>query len=559
MQEQRRFLRWLVWRGQKRRRNKSDKNRLKAEHRLRIEQLESRQLLSVSVPPVLTSSANPANYGSSVTFAAKMPTNATGNVTFKDGTSTLATESVTSPDGSAVLLGGTGGVTTNLTLASGSGFTMTISSWVQIDAWTAGSSVVASLDGTAGGFWPAVGYNSQHEWYVQVGNGDWNTGVMASKGGWNLITVVFSPSNIQFYYDGNAPVPNGYGSAGHWGDYGGANSTLTIGYDGYEGGSQFVTGAIDEVNVWNAALTSTEAGQLYNNGSGMQGYYPEAASLVAGWHFDEGAGTSAADFTGNGHTGTLFGDAGWTSSSVALAKVATCTTSSLSIGTHSITAVYISGEDDPYSGSTSPTLNQVINKDTTTTLSLDPSSLVADEGQAVTLTAAVSPDGGGAPTGVVEFLDAGTPLGFSPLDGDSASFTTAYLTPGSHSLSAVYEGDSNYDGSTSSNVAFNVLPEVTPLLTSTTSAAVEGQSLTISAAVPSTASGSVTFYANGSSLGAAELSNTGSSALLLDGADAGVSTNLSLSPYTYPEMTISQWPLHQPGSNWVRRRTDESR
>jgi hypothetical protein len=80
----------------KRRRNKSDKTRLKAERRPRLEYLESRQLLSVSVPPVLTSSANPAYYGSSVNFVAKMPTNATGDsVTIKNGTSTLATGDLT--------------------------------------------------------------------------------------------------------------------------------------------------------------------------------------------------------------------------------------------------------------------------------------------------------------------------------------------------------------------------------------------------------------------------------------------------------------------------------
>jgi hypothetical protein len=33
--------------------------------------------------------------------------------------------------------------------------------------------------------------------------------------------------------------------------------------------------------------------------------------------------STAADFTGNGHTGTLYGDATWTTSTVALAAVAT--------------------------------------------------------------------------------------------------------------------------------------------------------------------------------------------------------------------------------------------
>ena len=87
---------------------------------------------------------------------------------------------------------------------------------------------------------------------------------------------------------------------------------LAIGYDAYQGGGQRLNGAIAEVGVWKTALSSAQVSQLYRSGRGSCNHYPDAANMVAGYHFDEGSGTTAHDFTGNGHDGTLFGAAGWT-------------------------------------------------------------------------------------------------------------------------------------------------------------------------------------------------------------------------------------------------------
>jgi hypothetical protein len=67
-------------------------------------------------------------------------------------------------------------------------------------------------------------------------------------------------------------------------------------------------------------------------------------------------------------------------------------------------------------------------------------------GQPVLLTATVTPAGG---TGTVTFMDGGTTLGTGPLSGGTATLSTSALTAGSHSLSAVYAGDANYQGATS--------------------------------------------------------------------------------------------------------------
>jgi len=82
-------------------------------------------------------------------------------------------------------------------------------------------------------------------------------------------------------------------------------------------------------------------------------------------------------------------------------------------------------------------------------------------GQPVTLTATVSPTASAAtaPTGTVNFFDGTSLLGAAALTGgnpDTASFKTATLAVGSHSLSAVYQGDTNFTVSTSDTLSQTV-------------------------------------------------------------------------------------------------------
>lgn len=71
-------------------------------------------------------------------------------------------------------------------------------------------------------------------------------------------------------------------------------------------------------------------------------------------------------------------------------------------------------------------------------------------GQTVLFTATVSPSGAGNPTGTVSFYDGTNPIAQNvALSGTSASFSTAALADGTHSLTAVYSGDTNFSGGTS--------------------------------------------------------------------------------------------------------------
>jgi hypothetical protein len=145
--------------------------------------------------------------------------------------------------------------------------------------------------------------------------------------------------------------------------------------------------------------------------------------------------------------------------------VATFGTSTLTVGTHSITAVY--GGDTTYTGtSTSTAVSQVVNQASTST-ALTSSANPSVSGQSVTFTATVSATapGTGTPTGSVTFKDGATTLGSGPvtLSAGVATLQTSTLTPGSHSITAVYSGATSFATSTSSAVsqAVNQAPAIT--------------------------------------------------------------------------------------------------
>jgi len=124
-------------------------------------------------------------------------------------------------------------------------------------------------------------------------------------------------------------------------------------------------------------------------------------------------------------------------------------TSALSATSHQLAATY-SG-DSSYSGSTSTVLTYLVNKAGTST-NVSSSSLTINQGQSVTFTATVGSSTTGTPTGSVTFLDNGSSMGTASLNNGKATLTTSTLSAGTHPITAQYNGDSNFVGSTSPGI-----------------------------------------------------------------------------------------------------------
>jgi hypothetical protein len=114
----------------------------------------------------------------------------------------------------------------------------------------------------------------------------------------------------------------------------------------------------------------------------------------------------------------------------------------------------------------------------TATVALAASPSPASAGQSVTLTATVTPTAtyASVPTGTIEFQDGSSALGSAvTLDSTGkATYTSTTLAPGTHSLTAVYSGDSTYPtGNGAQTLVVNGLTatvKVTPSPTSITTA-----------------------------------------------------------------------------------------
>jgi hypothetical protein len=164
-------------------------------------------------------------------------------------------------------------------------------------------------------------------------------------------------------------------------------------------------------------------------------------------------------------------------------------------------------------------------KPTLTTLAVTSNPSVY--GTRVTFTAEVLAPGGGVPTGGVEFLDDGTPLGEGTLTSGVAAFSVANLPTGGDAITAVYEGCAAY--ASSSSVPLVEIVRAAPTITELTpgsNRAAAGQTLSLTAVVASSAAGAsaptgtVWFLADAIPVGGAIL-NSGSTTLDLFGLTAG--------------------------------------
>ncbi len=274
---------------------------------------------------------------------------------------------------------------------------------------------------------------------------------------------------------------------------------ITATYSGATGFGTSTSAALSQVvnNVAPVSTTTTLSSSVNPSNAG------QSVTLTAT--------VTAASGSASGGTVTFFDNGVQIGSPISLAsQQAALTTSTLAVGTQSITATY-SGASG-FSGSTSSALSQVVNSaapvSTTTTLSssINPSSF----GQSVTFTATVTAASGSASGGTVTFFDNGTQIG-NPvsLASQQATLTTTTLAVGTQSITATYSGATGFNGSTSSALSQVVnsttAVSTTTALSSSANPSTFGQSVTftatVTAATGTASGGTVTFFENGVQIG----------------------------------------------------------
>ncbi len=149
-----------------------------------------------------------------------------------------------------------------------------------------------------------------------------------------------------------------------------------------------------------------------------------------------------------------------------------------------------------------------------TNTAVSPSLNPSYQNQPVTFTAMVTATGGGMPTGTVTFTSDGGPISECPnpvnLVGGQATCTTSTLPVGTHTIVAMYSGDSNFAPS-SGQTSQQVLPqnETGTALTISPTTASAGQVVTLTATVSSSigpaTSGTVTFLSGTQVLGTVQV------------------------------------------------------
>lgn len=183
-------------------------------------------------------------------------------------------------------------------------------------------------------------------------------------------------------------------------------------------------------------------------------------------------------------------------------------TSSLSAGAHTVTAVY-SGDSNFETSAAGAVTQQVDKAATTTALVGAPQPTVS--GQAVTFTATVDivAPGAGTLAGGVQFTIDGDPYGTAiPLSGNTAQLTVSNLSTGNHDVVATYNGNASFAASSSAALPHGVNKADSHVdLATSDASAVSGQDLTYTATVTAvgpgsgTPTGTVQFSVDGDPLG----------------------------------------------------------
>ncbi len=94
-------------------------------------------------------------------------------------------------------------------------------------------------------------------WYVRNNTGNISTGISALANQWYQVTLIYANSSMYLYINGTLKwTGTQSGTSG--------NYNMTIGAAQYATYSRYLSGSIDDVRVYNRALSAAEIAALYN-------------------------------------------------------------------------------------------------------------------------------------------------------------------------------------------------------------------------------------------------------------------------------------------------------
>ncbi len=383
----------------------------------------------------VTSSVNPSVFGQSVTFTATVSAVAPGSgtpagtVTFLDGGSPIGTGTLsggiatfttsalavgnhtitTSYGGDSNFNGSTGSLTGNPQVVNKADTSTTVTSSVNPSVFGQSVTFTATVSAVAPGSGTPTGTVTFLDGGSPIGTGTLSGGI-----------ATFTTSGLAV---GNHTITTSYGGDGN-----------------FNGNTGSLTGNPQVVNKADTSTTVTSS--VNPSVFGQPVTFTATVSAVAP---GVGTPTGTVTFLDGGSpigTGTLSGG------------IATFTTSALAVGNHTITTSY--GGDGNFNGSTgSLTGNpQVVNKDNTTTTITANTPNPSKVNQAVTISATVTANapGAGTPSGSVQVSDGVGELCTITLSSGSGSCSLTPQAAGTDTLTAIYSGDGNFNGSSSPGV-----------------------------------------------------------------------------------------------------------
>lgn len=182
---------------------------------------------------------------------------------------------------------------------------------------------------------------------------------------------------------------------------------------------------------------------------------------------------------------------------------ASCTTSSLAVGTHAIVAAY-SGDANNQASSATLAGGQIVDAAATTTTLAPLSPVAFGTSVNVQVNVAAQAPGAGMPAGTVAVSDGAASCVATLANGSGSCSLTPPLRAGTHTLTAVYTATTDFAASSGSASLSVGMAASQVALTAAPSTTVFGQAATFTATVTSAnaaLSGTVAFSANGTALG----------------------------------------------------------